>query len=508
MLRSNYLSYLRGGTFASSAYLKKLDLAENKLTVLSNNAFLALNSLEFLNLSSNQFVNVPSGSLHPLINLRLLDLSANMIAQLAPGTFFHLPVEEIRLNDNNQLVAIERGAFWDLAHLKRLKLSSNPSWMSLNNQAFVGTPNLEHIDIENCTSLDQSARQLVENITMTTTSRQLLRGFQSSNLTVSVPANAVWNHNVSLDSTNLTRRAELAIARQKSLFSQSSDQRDVSTIGSDAQQYVKEVLAAHSSKLKYFYYMGTLTLLAVALKLVYKLSSDQRYLETRRRRHRVYEASSSSPGSSSSRCAPHSPSSFSIGSTSCDDEDYSSHEIDLDQARPRSQSWSSRAARSTGAKQHLRSSLESIPMSIINRQVRSVAPIESFADVIAYSADFQQIQPTMNSDQATELEGDLSVITSGLPTNLNQQMGSCCLGMVDCNQVSPTQTFCSGQGCPINCQHQIQTTSSQQLPTDQMDLVHQQQYFSTGLHYEHANCAHFYQSLGPALHLADYPDYY
>lgn len=85
MLRSNYLTYLRGGSFASLANLKRLDISGNKLTVLSNNAFIGLESLELLNCSSNQFVHAPSASLHPLISLKRLDLSDNLISQLAPG---------------------------------------------------------------------------------------------------------------------------------------------------------------------------------------------------------------------------------------------------------------------------------------------------------------------------------------------------------------------------------------------------------------------------------------
>lgn len=85
MLRSNYLAYLRGGSFASLANLKRLDISSNKLTILSNNAFIGLESLELLNCSSNQFVHAPSASLHPLTSLKRLDLSDNLIAQLAPG---------------------------------------------------------------------------------------------------------------------------------------------------------------------------------------------------------------------------------------------------------------------------------------------------------------------------------------------------------------------------------------------------------------------------------------
>lgn len=85
MLRSNYLAYLRGGSFASLANLKRLDLSSNKLTIVSNNAFLGLESLELLNCSSNQFVHAPSASLHSLTSLKKLDLSDNLIAQLAPG---------------------------------------------------------------------------------------------------------------------------------------------------------------------------------------------------------------------------------------------------------------------------------------------------------------------------------------------------------------------------------------------------------------------------------------
>lgn len=90
MLRSNYLAYLRGGSFASQVNLRRLDLSQNKLTIVSNNAFVGLESLEVLNCSSNQFVHAPTASLHSLTNLRQLDLSDNLLAQLAPGKFSEL----------------------------------------------------------------------------------------------------------------------------------------------------------------------------------------------------------------------------------------------------------------------------------------------------------------------------------------------------------------------------------------------------------------------------------
>lgn len=86
-MRANTIAYLRAGSFASLGNLKQLDLSQNKLTILSNNAFIGLESLELVNMSSNQFLHAPSGTLHPLTSLRKLDLSNNLMAQLAPGKF-------------------------------------------------------------------------------------------------------------------------------------------------------------------------------------------------------------------------------------------------------------------------------------------------------------------------------------------------------------------------------------------------------------------------------------
>jgi Leucine-rich repeat (LRR) protein len=87
-MRSNYLTFLRAGSFASLNKLKRLDLSKNRFTFLSNNAFVGLDSLRLLNLSSNQFVHVPSTSFHSLAaSLETLDMSRNLLAQLMPGEF-------------------------------------------------------------------------------------------------------------------------------------------------------------------------------------------------------------------------------------------------------------------------------------------------------------------------------------------------------------------------------------------------------------------------------------
>lgn len=87
-MKSNYLAFLRAGSFASLNQLRRLDLSKNKFTYLSNNAFVGLDSLRWLNLSSNQFVHVPKTSFHSLaVSLEELDMGRNLLTLLTPGEF-------------------------------------------------------------------------------------------------------------------------------------------------------------------------------------------------------------------------------------------------------------------------------------------------------------------------------------------------------------------------------------------------------------------------------------
>jgi len=114
-------------------------------------------------------------------NLSILHGIHTLTTCTITGTLFHLPVEQLILNQNDLLMSIERGAFWDLPYLKRLTLNSNQVLINISSQAFVGaTQNLKTIEVDDCPMLDPQAKQLLENITSTATSRSLALGAATS----------------------------------------------------------------------------------------------------------------------------------------------------------------------------------------------------------------------------------------------------------------------------------------------------------------------------------------
>lgn len=341
--------------------------------------------------------------------------------------------------------------------------------MSINSQAFVGTQNLQQIDIENCPSLETGSRQVIQNVTASSTSRILQRNAHiSANQTEA-------SQNGSSPAGKLGRAIELA---QPTSLQNLPLPRPAglprSSVSESQQQYVNEVLATYSNKLKYVYYLATLTFLAVALKLVFKFSSSSRYMESRRRRRRVYEADGSLSGAGA--CALHSVDSFSFATSSSEsDNDSGCQSFELRQARSRSWSLSEghqldRLA--TGALRRLAGSCGSIYR--LSGQQEAPHP-----DVIASrTTSFAHHEPDVGV-----LEDDGSVIG-----------GACCLAPV------PPSGACT---CTESTYE-----GAFMAPVDQagppLELIRSQM-LAAGLDFGHANCAHFCRS----LHLSgDFADYY
>lgn len=97
-----------------------LNLARNKLKLVTTNTLPASRSLVTLNLSQNALVDIESGAFDKLIGLRTLDLSSNELQELA----LTLPdaVENVRLGNNSLRL-------WPLQHvpgnLTRLDVHGN-----------------------------------------------------------------------------------------------------------------------------------------------------------------------------------------------------------------------------------------------------------------------------------------------------------------------------------------------------------------------------------------------
>lgn len=562
MLRSNYLAYLRGGSFASLSQLKRLDLSQNKLTILSNNAFIGLESLELLNVSSNEFVHVPSGSFHPFASLKKLDLSNNLLTELAPGkcssytilganqfnsrldidnlnhtkgTFFHLAIEELLLNQNDQLVTIERGALWDLPYLSKLYLNSNPMLMNINSQSFVSTQNLQFIDIEGCQSLDANARQLLENITMTATSRQLrLEQQQQLAGSTTAPPSAQAPKSSMLTATlepvtppkNLTdsSSSDSPSSSSSSLLSSAAatlTRQELDPQTTMQQQQHKSSMAKRPQQsknlTKYLYYLGTITLLIVALKLVFKYTSTSHYLESRRRRRRVYEldspAAAGQQDGSSAAVTGLTNRKHSISSV------HSASQISSSSQSASSSECDSIFVCGDGSATNQFELYESANNVIIQQQHPQSLARDDDGD-----SEGQQQTNEQEAEEAGGREAGLGISVINVSPSVNPST-LCC---PDCDsgqnhlqsplEMSTDQSAAiSGGGTSECCPSEVPPAQSpqQQQPLEPLsdsnepaaqspsiDLIHSQ-LIAAGFDYGHANCAHFYQSLGPAMQLAD-----
>ncbi|KAJ8950482.1 hypothetical protein NQ314_007869 [Rhamnusium bicolor] len=183
-LKNNAFRYVHG--------LKAVDLSENSIATIENDAFTdighslirlrlshafsssvaniptdaikVLSNLEDLDLSNNRLKNMPDTSFHflrKLKNLKLQDniiegdihsnleeiyLSFNNIKTINQHTFVHLPkLEQLHLDDN-RIENLERRSFMNLGFIKRLNLKGNKI-STISYEAFQNLPELEDLDM-------------------------------------------------------------------------------------------------------------------------------------------------------------------------------------------------------------------------------------------------------------------------------------------------------------------------------------------------------------------------
>ena len=96
-LSGNFLTELKAGLFANLSSLSELNLSRNQLTGLKKRkqqqpVLWELPSLERLNLAHNQLTEVPDRSFRSLGSLRVLDLSNNQLQSLGDEALVGLKV--------------------------------------------------------------------------------------------------------------------------------------------------------------------------------------------------------------------------------------------------------------------------------------------------------------------------------------------------------------------------------------------------------------------------------
>ncbi|XP_008394684.2 toll-like receptor 13 [Poecilia reticulata] len=142
-LRRNKLKMIHSDLFKSCVHLTELDLADNYIEIIQENAFTALKGLRILDLSRNKLSSVPNATRN-LENLSELDLDSNNIRSITCQDFSNKTMlKELSLK-NNSITALNKCAFKDLLRLQALKLQSNQI-AHLNGSFENHLPNLKRL---------------------------------------------------------------------------------------------------------------------------------------------------------------------------------------------------------------------------------------------------------------------------------------------------------------------------------------------------------------------------
>ncbi|XP_071453691.1 insulin-like growth factor-binding protein complex acid labile subunit [Hetaerina americana] len=107
--------------------LRRLSLADNRLSAVPSGPLSFLGRLEELSLGQNDFQEIESKALKGLTNLRVLDVSGSRELQVVSPEAFseNLNLETIIMNANRRLAELGEGAFVGLPRLRRLSLRGN-----------------------------------------------------------------------------------------------------------------------------------------------------------------------------------------------------------------------------------------------------------------------------------------------------------------------------------------------------------------------------------------------
>ena len=145
--------------------LRRLDLGENRIRRVDDEAFAGLSNITRLILDSSQLTTVPTAALLRLsASLRELDLSGNRMEALFSHSFRDLAtLRFLRLNRVSTLRFVSRSCFVNLTSLESVELSGNAALRYIDREAFLDTPNVANVSLSGCgmTSVD---RQLAGNL--------------------------------------------------------------------------------------------------------------------------------------------------------------------------------------------------------------------------------------------------------------------------------------------------------------------------------------------------------
>ncbi|KAL7374238.1 hypothetical protein ABVT39_024573 [Epinephelus coioides] len=144
-LRSNNLFFVSSNLLSLCFKVTELDLADNSMKNIKDDAFKHLQGIKVLALNHNRLSSVPA-AIRNLPALEELDLSKNNITTLGCQDFTNLTkLRQLSLHQNS-ISALQGCVFKDLIHLELLKLQNNS--ISKLNDAFIKyLPNLRQLHL-------------------------------------------------------------------------------------------------------------------------------------------------------------------------------------------------------------------------------------------------------------------------------------------------------------------------------------------------------------------------
>lgn len=152
----NNFSLLPRNCFRHLPALKKLILAHNPLSDISQSTSAAINelhSLVELDLSQTGIDRLPHGFLTDLLNLQVLTLAGNNLKQVPVEINYARSLTHLNLNAN-PIEIVEEGDFTNKSSgLRRLDMSAMPKLKSIGRHAFSYLNSLEFLHLSNCQNL-------------------------------------------------------------------------------------------------------------------------------------------------------------------------------------------------------------------------------------------------------------------------------------------------------------------------------------------------------------------
>ncbi|KAL0274052.1 UNVERIFIED_CONTAM: hypothetical protein PYX00_006576 [Menopon gallinae] len=146
-LANNHLFNISENAFRGLTRLRNLGLADNRLGAIPTRQLAVMTRLEELSVGQNEFQTLEANAFQGLTNLRRLDVSgASQLEKVEKGALKdNLNLEALTLSSNKRLAQVEEGALTGLPNLRNLVLRDNA--FTTFPESLVAWPELHKVDL-------------------------------------------------------------------------------------------------------------------------------------------------------------------------------------------------------------------------------------------------------------------------------------------------------------------------------------------------------------------------